>query len=1210
MDHLHSHCPASLRARTLISSLSFDRSAVSSLLAATPEDLRFEGVGHSPDAALCFLLYSSAVWRTAKHYSDSPSPPSTVKAAWGIARRFLSSQSYLRKGNSRIKAKLKKGKKQIEEVNSLLKEKAPCLVVATDGSSLGNPGPAGGGFLIKELGFGRNAVVAQKSIALGVGTNYFAELSALDAALEEVTLNPPGVSRPIIFLVDNENTLKVAKGTTFSSRYPALGGSIYRKASSLAVTRSVSFVWVPGHMGHPLNELADSLAKRGAAGISSDTPIPPNDSGDQSAVSSGNLFPLGPSYTPSHPSPSRPGPLGDSRPGSLSPVLIVKDSSGAMVSSGLSEVELLPPGLLSRCGGELGIKPLEVSTGLEAVTPPFIPSPPCPCSPPSCSAPSPSAPLPSPISSHSLAASSPSCTSPPSGVPVAAALPSPPSPRFSLARDHSALPPPPLQSAPSPPSSPPRSPTPPLRRSSRRRSTKRTLTDVDFTMLSPPRPPKAQPPLPPSLVSRQLSGSAVPAKEHRVGTGLLGWLQVTGPRLRQGYPSEAASNALPSKPPARLPSPSSPGSCSLRRRLVSGPSSSSSSSQALAPGSPPSPGGRTWHPLFTPTPSGSARRSPFSTLLDWVTRSYPAPDPNKRPHSPPSPHSPHSPHSSHSPHSPHSPHNLHGPRSPLSSRSPHRAHSPHSPHGPHSAHGPHSPHSTHRSHRPHRDGHVVHAGMSSIPSSPCPGPSLAGKSVPDSSRPGCSTASVQGSRSAPCSSSTSHCSYRVSDSYVGSDIGGSSDSSLALGSCPSHSPSPRVASNSGLTAVSCSFPGSSLGPGAMPSPSPASTANSDTSSGPVSIPGSELDSYVTSVVGSGPGVRSAPSLSSSHGLDLHHDSSVCSGRSCSRSNSRGPCLRPCPSSSSSSRPAPDELADVSLGSSPRNSPSSGFRSGPNCRPSHSSSVGLVPRPEPYPSTSSSSARFDELPQGGWVVSRGNSSRKAPAQPPTLCPGSSIIVVPSPSSCSSSKPGSSEAAFAGLVFRSRRSPSAGSVCVPDFNSNHSSSCAHCFRPRPNHTSGSVPNHSSDADTKEVPDTTEGSTSAPGPSGTGSNVGRGPGPRGEAFDYMGSVLDAKSTRSIHPFFADRHLNRKRRARDLAPPVLTPKAKKKRSGVYKPTRSPRSLAARKRKRGHSVRLGYSIDSYLHRTKRPRYSGTYPSLPVDREDATRADNNQFSES
>ena len=222
MDHLHSHCPASLRARTLISSLSFDRSAVSSLLAATPEDLRFEGVGHSPDAALCFLLYSSAVWRTAKHYSDSPSPPSTVKAAWGIARRFLSSQSYLRKGNSRIKAKLKKGKKQIEEVNSLLKEKAPCLVVATDGSSLGNPGPAGGGFLIKELGFGRNAVVAQKSIALGVGTNYFAELSALDAALEEVTLNPPGVSRPIIFLVDNENTLKVAKGTTFSSRYPAL----------------------------------------------------------------------------------------------------------------------------------------------------------------------------------------------------------------------------------------------------------------------------------------------------------------------------------------------------------------------------------------------------------------------------------------------------------------------------------------------------------------------------------------------------------------------------------------------------------------------------------------------------------------------------------------------------------------------------------------------------------------------------------------------------------------------------------------------------------------------------------------------------------------------------------------------------------------------------------------------------------------------------
>ena len=145
---------------------------------------------------------------------------------------------------------------------------------------------------------------------------------------------------------------------------------------------------------------------------------------------------------------------------------------------------------------------------------------------------------------------------------------------------------------------------------------------------------------------------------------------------------------------------------------------------------------------------------------------------------------------------------------------------------------------------------------------------------------------------------------------------------------------------------------------------------------------------------------------------------------------------------------------------------------------------------------------------------------------------------------------------------------------------------------------------------VPDTTASSTSAPGPSGTDLSVGLVSGPSGTAFDDMGSVLDAEAPRSIHPFFADRHLNRKRCARDLAPLPPTPKAKRKRSGIYKPTRSARTLAARKRKRGHSGRLGYSIDSYIHRAKKPRYSGTNPSLPVEREDATRADNNQFSES
>ena len=283
------------------------------------------------------------------------------------------------------------------------------------------------------------------------------------------------------------------------------------------------------------------------------------------------------------------------------------------------------------------------------------------------------------------------------------------------------------------------------------------------------------------------------------------------------------------------------------------------------------------------------------------------------------------------------------------------------------------------------------------------------------------------------------------------------------------------------------------------------------------MPGSALCSGVTSVVDSGPGSCSVPSSdfrscfrpnrranpghvspsssSSGYGVDSARDSSVCSGSSSSRALSLGPCLGPssrhindsCAGSSSSPNPGPSssEVADVSFGSRSRHSPNAGSRSDPNSRPRH-----ICPRPKPHPNTSSSSTRGGEDPKCGSVCSSSNSSRKALALAPTLCPGASNIV------------------------------------------------------------------------------------------------------------------------LHPFFAARNLKRKRRVRDVAPPPFAPKAKRIRSGVYKPTRSTRTPATRKRKRGHNGCPSYSIESYIHRTKRLRSRSTNPSLLVEREDATRADNNHFSES
>lgn len=61
-----------------------------------------------------------------------------------------------------------------------MSETKPALIY-TDGACLGNPGPAGAGFVIKSAD---GAVLRQGSVALGRGTNNIAEYEGLIAALE------------------------------------------------------------------------------------------------------------------------------------------------------------------------------------------------------------------------------------------------------------------------------------------------------------------------------------------------------------------------------------------------------------------------------------------------------------------------------------------------------------------------------------------------------------------------------------------------------------------------------------------------------------------------------------------------------------------------------------------------------------------------------------------------------------------------------------------------------------------------------------------------------------------------------------------------------------------------------------------------------------------------------------------------------------------
>ena len=122
--------------------------------------------------------------------------------------------------------KVRKAKQRIVGLNTKLAGIGIHLQIATDGSSLGNPGPSGAGFVFKEVGYGVGSFSFYSSLSLGHSTNNHAELVALDRALTKLLACPPPDGVPVVFLVDNENALKVAKGLSVSRAYPRLGAQL------------------------------------------------------------------------------------------------------------------------------------------------------------------------------------------------------------------------------------------------------------------------------------------------------------------------------------------------------------------------------------------------------------------------------------------------------------------------------------------------------------------------------------------------------------------------------------------------------------------------------------------------------------------------------------------------------------------------------------------------------------------------------------------------------------------------------------------------------------------------------------------------------------------------------------------------------------------------------------------------------------------------
>jgi ribonuclease HI len=135
------------------------------------------------------------------------------------------------------------------------------VVVYTDGACLGNPGPGGWAWAVPGGAFASGAEARS--------TNQRMEITA---AYEAVRAHPGG---PVQVVSDSTYVVNcfrdgwwegwLKRGWVNTARKPVANRDLWEPFVELVRARGdVSFRWVKGHSGHPMNDLVDALAVEAA----------------------------------------------------------------------------------------------------------------------------------------------------------------------------------------------------------------------------------------------------------------------------------------------------------------------------------------------------------------------------------------------------------------------------------------------------------------------------------------------------------------------------------------------------------------------------------------------------------------------------------------------------------------------------------------------------------------------------------------------------------------------------------------------------------------------------------------------------------------------------------------------------------------------------------------------------------------------------------
>lgn len=143
----------------------------------------------------------------------------------------------------------------------------------TDGSCLGNPGP-GGWAVILRFNHVEKVLVGGYARTTNNRMEVMAALFALSALKEPCRVDLFTDSRYLCDAVEKRWLASWRKnGWKTAAKKPVKNRDLWERLTPLLEKHAVSFHWLAGHAGHPLNERADVLAKEAASGAS----LPPDE---------------------------------------------------------------------------------------------------------------------------------------------------------------------------------------------------------------------------------------------------------------------------------------------------------------------------------------------------------------------------------------------------------------------------------------------------------------------------------------------------------------------------------------------------------------------------------------------------------------------------------------------------------------------------------------------------------------------------------------------------------------------------------------------------------------------------------------------------------------------------------------------------------------------------------------------------------------------